>query len=75
MAASVHEDRWFDVPSLPQLFDGAQERRVPPVWLQPPETQIPDGLQFAKHIIHPILLYKLQYKKKNSKSVRQYIYF
>ena len=75
MAASVHEDRWFDVPSLPQLVDGAQERKVPSVWLYPPEAQIPDGLQFAKHDIHPILLYKLQYKKKNYTSLQQYMYF
>lgn len=68
MAASVHEDRWFDVPSLPQLLDGAYERTLSPLWLQPPcggqRPRFQNGLQFAKHYIRLILLYKLQDKEK-----------
>lgn len=73
MAASVQENRWFDVPFLSQLFDGAQKDFLPnvaPTTMWKVETQIPNDLQFSQHSIHLALLYKLQYKKKNYKSLQ-----
>lgn len=73
MAASVQENRWFDVLSLSQLFDGAQKDFLPsvvPTTVWKAETQIPNDLQFAQHSIHLTLLYKLRYKKKNYKSLQ-----